>query len=185
MSIGYPLPDVEVRLVGADAPERGALEVRCPAVMRGYLNLPKVNAEVLNDGWYKTNDILRRDEHDFYYFVGRADDMFVCNGENVFPAAVETLLEKHPAVLQACVVPATDAQRGHVPIAFVVLRPGTESSDEELRAYTIANGPPVQHPRKVVFLDELPLLGSNKLDRGKLRLEAERIAAQGASGSVH
>ena len=64
------------------------------------------------DGYYKTGDILRRDADGFHYFVDRVDDMFVCNGENVFPVEVEKLLESHPAIKQACVVPVDDEVRG-------------------------------------------------------------------------
>ena len=58
----------------------------------------------------------------FYYFTGRADDMFVCGGENVYPGEIEKMLERHPAVLQAAVVPVPDEIKGEIPIAFVVLK---------------------------------------------------------------
>ena len=65
-----------------------------------------------------------RDAEGLFYFVGRADDMFVCGGENIYPSEVEKMLEKHPAVHQACVVPMPDELKAHKPVAFVVPRAG-------------------------------------------------------------
>jgi acyl-CoA synthetase (AMP-forming)/AMP-acid ligase II len=123
-SIGWPFEDVELRLVdarGEDA-EEGVLWQRTPANMRSYLNLPGKTREVLTeDGWYISGDVFRRDAEGAYFFVGRTDDMFVCGGENVFPGEVEHLLEQHPAVVQACVVPVPDEIKGEKPFAFVVV----------------------------------------------------------------
>ena len=169
LALGYPLPGQR----GAPGRRRhartkGVLEVRCPAVMEGYLNLPEVTAAVLRDGWYRTGDLVRRDADGFYFFVGRADDMFVCSGENIYPGEVEGMLERHPAVHQASVVPVADDERGQIPVAFVVLRPGAAASEDEIKALALANAMPVQHPRRVWFEPELPLTGTNKIDRRAL-----------------
>jgi len=166
-----------VRLVGGDGPDDGVLEVRCPAVMEGYANLPEATAAVLRDGWYRTGDRVRRDADGFYFFVGRADDMFVCSGENIYPGEVEAVLERHPAVHQASVVPLADDERGQVPVAFVVRRPGGAAGEAELKAFALARLMPVQHPRRVWFVDELPLTGTNKIDRRALIAEARRRTA--------
>src|SRR5256885_10428302 len=107
LSLGYPLPDVEVRLAGVTGDE-GVLQVRSPAMFTEYLNLPGVTGAKLRDGWYDTGDVMRRDGSGFYYFTGRADDMFVCGGENVYPGGIEKMLERHPPVLQAAVVAAAE-----------------------------------------------------------------------------
>ena len=73
------------------------------------------------DGWYISGDVFRRDAAGAYTFVGRADDMFVCGGENIYPGEVESMLERHPDILQACVVPVPDEIKGEKPFAFVVL----------------------------------------------------------------
>src|SRR2546429_9668 len=101
--------------------------------------LAEATAKVLGDGCYWTGDVMRRDENGFYFFVGRADDMFVCSAENIYPGEVEALLERHPAVHQASVVPIADEERGQIPIAFVVLRPGAAASEVELRQFALAN----------------------------------------------
>lgn len=166
-SIGYPCPGVEVRLVEMEGGSGAVLEVRSPANMNEYRNLPDRTAERLKDGWYHTGDVIRRDENGFYFFVGRDDDMFVCNGENIYPGEVELLLERHPAIRQACVVPVDDPIRGKAPVAFVVAdAPITEA---DIQAFARESGPAVQYPRRVVFLKELPLSGTNKVDRNALK----------------
>jgi acyl-coenzyme A synthetase/AMP-(fatty) acid ligase len=134
---------------------------------------------VLRDGWYWTGDVVRRDRDGSYFFVGRADDMFVCSGENIYPGEVEALLERHPAVHQASVVPVADEERGQIPVAFVVLRPGADAGEAELKQFALSNAPPVQHPRHVFFKPELPLTGTTKIDRRALAEEAARLTARG------
>jgi long-chain acyl-CoA synthetase len=179
LALGYPLPGNEVRLSGGAGPDEGVLEVRCPAVMEGYANLSDATARVLRDGWYWTGDVVRRDRDGSYFFVGRADDMFVCSGENIYPGEVEALLERHPAVHQASVVPVADEERGQIPVAFVVLRPGADAGEAELKQFALSNAPPVQHPRHVFFKPELPLTGTTKIDRRALAEEAARLTARG------
>jgi acyl-CoA synthetase (AMP-forming)/AMP-acid ligase II len=143
--------------------------------MPGYHNLPDKTAAVMTpDGYYITGDVMRRDAQGFYYFVGRADDMFVCNGENVYPAEVEQMLERHAAIHQTCVVPVPDEIRGQKPVAFIVLVPGASMTVQEVKDYALANGPAYQHPRRVEFVSELPLAGTNKIDRNALMERARR-----------
>jgi acyl-CoA synthetase (AMP-forming)/AMP-acid ligase II len=145
------------------------LWIRTPAIMAGYLNLPDKTREVLTrDGWYISGDILRRDSDGAYYFVGRADDMFVCGGENIYPGEVEALLERHPDIIQACVVPVPDEIKHEKPFAFVVTRNG-QLSEDAVKQYALAHAPAFQHPRHVVFMPELPLASTGKVDRVVLR----------------
>lgn len=168
-SIGVPYPGTEARLVGGPSENEGELVLRNPGVLLGYHNLPEETAKRLRDGWYHTGDVCRRDDQGFYYFVGRTDDMFVCGGENIFPIEVESLLERHPAVHQAHVLPFAHEMKGQVPYAFVVLRPGLRATEDELKQFALAHGPAYQHPRRVYFLDQLPLAGTNKIDQQRLR----------------
>ena len=178
LALGYPVPGCEVKLVGGTA-EEGVLWMRNPAVMAGYHNLPERSAKVLHDGWYDSGDVMRRDRDGFYYFVGRADDMFVCAAENIYPAEVEKLLESHPAIQQACVVPLAEEERGQVPVAFLVLRPGSELNAAAVKVHALAHGPAYQHPRRVEFLAELPWAGTNKIDRKALIDRARRLEEAG------
>jgi len=104
-----------------------------------------------------------------YYFVGRADDMFVCGGENIYPGEVETVLERHPDIIQACVVPIPDEIKYEKPFAFVVARAGSQVTEDEVKRHALAHGPAFQHPRHVVFMPELPLASTGKVDRVALR----------------
>jgi acyl-CoA synthetase (AMP-forming)/AMP-acid ligase II len=178
-SIGYPYRGTEAKLIGGPSEQEGELLVRNPGVLLAYHNLPEETAKRIQDGWYHTGDICRRDAEGFYYFVGRTDDMFVSGGENIFPIEVQTLLEKHPAVHQAYVMPFAHELKGEVPYAFVVLRAGSDATEDELKAFALAKGPAYQHPRRVFFLDQLPLAGTNKIDQQQLRAwAAERIASK-------
>ena len=144
----------------------------------GYRNLPEKTKGALRDGgWYHSGDVVRRDEMGFHWFVGREDDMFVCGGENIWPVEVERMLERHPEIAQSIVVPIPDETKQHLPVAFVVRRAGSELDEQAVKAWALANGPAYQHPRRVVFLDALPLAGTNKIDRAALKAQAERLFA--------
>jgi long-chain acyl-CoA synthetase len=181
LSVGAAHPDVELRLVdGADrAASEGVLQMRCPALMTGYHNLPEATAKALTaDGFYITGDVFRRDSDGFYYFVGRSDDMFVSGGENVYPGEIEAVLERHPDIHQAVVVPVDDELKFKKPVAFVVMRPGAAPSEAAVKAFALANAAPYLHPRRVWFLPEMPLAGTNKIDRRSLARRAAELLYQ-------
>jgi acyl-CoA synthetase (AMP-forming)/AMP-acid ligase II len=178
MSVGYPHPKVQLRLIdGADRNARqGILEMKSPALMLGYHNRPELQP-FTEDGFYNTGDVLRRDEHGFHYFVGRVDDMFVSGGENIYPSDVERMLERHPDVAQAAVIPIDDEIKGQKPVAFIVPKAGHQPTEAAIKQFALANAPAYQHPRFVWFLDKLPLAATNKVDRGALQQMArERLA---------
>ncbi len=178
MSVGYPHPKVQVRLIGENgAPsDPGVLEMKSPAIMNGYHNRPDVASPITADGFYFTSDVFRCDENGFYFFVGRTDDMFVSGGENIFPGEVEKMLESHPDVIQACVVPVDDDIKGTKPVAFVVKREGSDLNEAKLKSFALANAPAYQHPRSIWFVGSLPLASTNKLDRKAMHdMAAERL----------
>jgi acyl-CoA synthetase (AMP-forming)/AMP-acid ligase II len=185
-ALGYPLAGT-TRLVDAsgnvvEGPGEGVLQMRNPATMRGYRNLPEKTRSALRDGgWYHSGDRVRRDAQGFHWFIGREDDMFVSSGENVWPGEVEKMLEKHPEIAQAIVVPVPDETKQALPVAFVVRRAGSKLDGEGVKAWALANGPAYQHPRDVHFLDALPLAGTNKIDRSGLRARAAAARAGGAT----
>jgi acyl-CoA synthetase (AMP-forming)/AMP-acid ligase II len=183
-SVGTPHPKVQLRLVdgGNRDAEQGVLEMKCPAVMNGYHNRPDVKPPFTADGFYVTGDVLRRDGNGFHYFVGRTDDMFVSGGENIYPTDVEKMLERHPDVGQAVVIPVDDDIKGTKPVAFVIPKAGHTPTEDAIKKYSLENAPAYQHPRFVWFMDELPLASTNKVDRNALRkLAQERVAAAAAS----
>ena len=184
LSVGWPVPGVEVRLVNRDGrdSDEGELWQRTPAVMTGYINLPdKTKEAVTEDGWYCSGDVFRRGKDDAFFFVGRTDDMFVSGGNNVFPADVERMLETHPAVAEACVVPVADEIKGAKPVAFVVARAGATINEDEIKRHALDNAPPYQYPRRVFVVGALPLAGPGKIDRRELAARAERDAQPAVS----
>jgi long-chain acyl-CoA synthetase len=185
-SVGYPHPKVEVRLVddAGRIADQGMLEMKSPAVMLGYHNRPELPSPITADGFYRTGDVFRRDGDGFHYFLGRTDDMFVSGGENIYPGDVERMLERHPAVAQACVVPIDDDIKGQKPVAFIIAKPGVpgaEATPDDIKRFALANAPAFQHPRFVWFVDRLPLSTTNKIDRSELKRDAaERLARERA-----
>jgi acyl-CoA synthetase (AMP-forming)/AMP-acid ligase II len=156
--------------------------MKCPALMLGYHNSPasggrEGSGPLTADGFYVTGDVFRRDADGFHYFVGRTDDMFVSGGENIYPADVERMLERHPDVAQAAVVPIDDDIKGQKPVAFVIRKAGRALDGEDVKRFALAHAPAYQHPRFVWFVDELPLASTNKLDRVALqKMAGERMA---------
>jgi long-chain acyl-CoA synthetase len=181
LSPGAAHPSVQLRLVrdGREVEDQGELEMKCGALMTHYHKLPETTAKVMTpDGYYRTSDVFRRDADGFFYFVGRVDDMFVCGGENIYPGDVEKMLEKHPAIHQAAVLPVPDELKGHKPVAFVVRANGAALDEQAVKSYALANAPAYQHPRRVFFVDEMPLAGTNKIDK---RVLAKQIPADAVS----
>jgi acyl-CoA synthetase (AMP-forming)/AMP-acid ligase II len=168
VSTGCRHPNVQLRLVrdGQEVQDQGELQMRCGALMTHYHKLPETTAKVMTpDGYYRTSDVFRRDANGFFYFVGRVDDMFVCGGENIYPGEVEKMLERHPDIHQAAVIPVPDELKGHKPVAFVVRASGAALDEQSVKSYALANAPAYQHPRRVFFIDEMPLAGTNKIDK--------------------
>ncbi len=181
-SCGVDVPGAENRIVSTEdgatecgVDEVGELATRNPGLLKGYWKLPEVTAQKLRDGWLYTGDLMRRDRDGYYFFVGRKDDMINVAGENVYPKEVEDVLLRHPAIRDACVVPAPHLTKGSVPVAYVVARdPAAAPSEEEVKRFFLERGAPYAHPRRVVFLERLPLGGTGKLDRAALK----RMAAE-------
>ena len=177
LSIGYPLPDVQLRLSGGDTPDEGVLHIRSPGMMMGYDGRPEdTRARFSSDGWYVTGDVLRRDADGFYFFVGRDDDMFTVGGYNLYPATVEATLLRHPDVQQVAVVAVEDEVRGHVPIAFVRACAGAAPDEAQLQRFALDHAPAHEYPRRVVLVDELPLAGTGKIDYRSLRERARLLS---------
>jgi acyl-CoA synthetase (AMP-forming)/AMP-acid ligase II len=109
--------------------------------------------------------------------------MFVSGGENIYPGEVEKMLETHPAIEQACVIPIDDDIKGQKPVAFVVLRPDAVLTEEDIKRYALSHAPAYQHPRFVWRLDALPLSSTNKIDRQQLTAIARTLLASARQSS--
>ena len=174
-SIGRPNYFVDVRVVDDDnqplGPNQpGELVLKGPSRSSGYWQNPEAYAAVLDsDGWFHTGDIVRYDEDWYFYVVDRKKDMFISGGENVYPAEIEAVLYRHPAVHMCAVVGAPDSKWGEVGKAFVVLKPGATATADEMLAHMAANLARYKVPKTVEFRSELPLSGMGKILRRELR----------------
>ena len=148
--------------------------MRSPANLRAYHNLPQVTAErLLEDGWFRTRDIVRADEHGYVEIVGRLDDRISCAGESIYPKEVENVLLGHPDIVDVAVVPMADDVKGEVPVAFVVERTRGAAREPDIKDFFLKNGAAYMHPRRVFVLPEMPLTSAKKIDRGTLKKLAE------------
>lgn len=183
-SVGWPVKGNEFKLVGEQAPDFGILYVKGPGMMNGYHNNPAETARRLKDGWFDTGDVLRRDAQGWYYFISRSDDMFVSSGNNIYPLEVELMLERHPDIDLAAVVPVPDEIKHRIPYAFIVKRPGSSLSEQDVKDYSLKNAPPYQYPRKVIFVDAMPMNGVGKIDRRGLEKRAQEICEMASTAPV-
>ena len=170
-SAGRPLPGVAVRIAEPGPDGIGDIQVLTPAAFSGYLGEAAGPAGAFTfDGWLRTGDLGRLDEDARLYVVDRRTDLFVSGGENVYPAEVEAVLEMHPAVAGAGVAGRPDATWGAVPVAGIVLRPGTaDPGDDALLAWCRDRLAPYKVPAAFVRLASLPRTPSGKLRRADLR----------------
>src|SRR5262245_50611098 len=173
-SIGRPLPDVEVRIVDEDgrampAGEVGEIHVRTPRAMKGYAGAKE--SPFTADGWLPTRDMGWMDDDGYLYVAGRKDDMIIRGGENIAPAEVEAVLVSHPAIEEAAVVGVPDDEWGQRVPAFVALRPGAETSAEELGEFCRQRLASFKKPEVFRFLPELPKNPMGKILRRELRVQ--------------
>ena len=184
-SMGRPVPGFEIALLDDDLCELGAdvegevavrIAPRRPlGLFREYWRNPEENAVRFRGDWYLTGDRATRDADGNYWFVGRADDVIKSAGYRIGPFEVESVLIEHPAVLEAAVVAKTDAVRGAIVKAFVVLRKDCAPSDGlklELQEHCKRATAPYKYPREIEFLTELPKTISGKIRRVDLRERA-------------
>ena len=172
-SVGFPVPGIRIRL-----DENGVLQIKSPALMKGYNNRPDINS-FTEDGYFITGDVFRTNKYGFYFYIGRNDDMFKSGGEKIYPSEIEETIDKHPAVAMSVVVGVPDDIKGFKPYAFVTLKPGHSASDIEVQQFTINRVATYQIPREVWIVDELPKTNIGKIDRRALTsLAMERLQTQ-------
>ncbi|MFD5002995.1 long-chain fatty acid--CoA ligase [Streptomyces mutabilis] len=170
-SAGLPQFFSDVRVVdpaGEDA-VRGELLVEGPNVMHGYWNLPEETSAVLQDGWFRSGDVVVTDDEGYVTIVDRAKDMIISGGENVYPAEVEKALFEHPAVADCAVIGVPDEKWGEVPRAVVVLAPGAEADAEDILASLDGRLARYKIPKSLVLTDALPRSGAGKLLKPRIR----------------
>jgi long-chain acyl-CoA synthetase len=184
-SIGLPFPDTDVKIVDLETGERelpvgevGELVARGPQVMKGYWNRSdEENRKMLRNGWLYTGDIARMDEEGFFYIVDRKKDMIKTKGENVYPREVEEVLFRHPKIKDAVVAGVPESFSVEAIKAYVVLRDGTQATDDEIIQFCQKELAKFKVPKYVEFRKELPKTIVGKVLR-RVLLEEEKDKAK-------
>lgn len=175
-SIGVVVSNTEVRVVDPESGEDldrnqdGEIWVRGPQVMRGYLNNPHATSITIDgEGWLHTGDIGHVDENDHFYIVDRLKELIKYKAFQVPPAELEGLLLTHPDVADAAVIGIPDEEAGELPKAFVVLKPGHDTTPEALMEFVAGHVAHYKQVRIVEFVHEIPKSASGKILRRLLR----------------
>jgi long-chain acyl-CoA synthetase len=168
-SIGIPIWGVEVKLIDeswgtVEGPDEiGEIAIRGHCIMRGYYNRPEATAEVMNNGWFRSGDLGRRDKDGFYYVVDRAKDMIIRGGFNVYPREIEEVLMTHEGVSLAAVIGVADPKLGEEVKAYIIRKDGATVTEEELVAWSKEQMAAYKYPRVVTFVESLPMTATGKL----------------------
>jgi len=174
-TVGKAIWGVEVEVAKADiddhiellpAGELGEIVVRGHNIFKGYLNKPDATAAAIVDGWFRTGDLGDKSEDGYVRILDRKKDMVIRGGYNVYPRDVEEVLLRHPAIAQVAVIGLPDAQYGEEVVACVV-RAG-DGSEEEIIAWSKEQLAAYKYPRRVIFIDALPLGPSGKVLKREL-----------------
>ena len=182
-TVGRIQPRLEAKVVDADGRPvpvgaTGELWVRGYSVMRGYWGDEERTREAVTDGWMHTGDLATIDDEGYCQIVGRAKDMLIRGGENIYPREIEEFLFRHPKVQQVQVFGVPDEKYGEEVCAWVVLHPGAQASEDEIRDFCRGQIAHYKVPRHVRFVDEMPMTVTGKVQKFVMR---ERMAAELAS----
>lgn len=190
-SSGKVIPGYEAKIVNHEghpvAPgEIGSLLIKGDSTCTGYWNQQEKTQDTFEGHWFRTGDKYYQDEDGYFWYVGRADDLFKVNGRWLSPAEVESALIAHPAIREAAVVAREDESKLTKPAAYVVVNPSFHPSDElvrELQEWVVERIGAYKHPRWIEFMSELPKTATGKLQRFKLReLQAQNSPSRRPSG---
>ncbi len=174
-TVGRSIRNVEVRITPPEGNamatgQDGEILVRGPCVMKGYYKNPDETRRVIDaDGWFHTGDIGRLDAVGYLAITGRAKEMLIVGGENVYPREIEAAIESHRGVLQAAVIGIQDGLRGEVPIAFVIPEPGADLTEDVLRQHARQLIAGFKVPRRIVVREDLPKGSTGKILKRRLR----------------
>jgi fatty-acyl-CoA synthase len=173
-SVGKPVFHAEVRIVDrhgrqCQPGQVGEIVARGSIMMTEYWQDPVKTEDTIRGGWLHTGDLARMDEDGYFYLIDRAKDMFISGGENVYPAEVERVLRKHPAVEDIAVVGAPDETWGEVGYAFVITKPGTDLKPEDLIGFCDGQLARYKWPKQILFAEDFPRTALGKVRKTVLR----------------
>jgi malonyl-CoA/methylmalonyl-CoA synthetase len=175
-TVGFPLPDVEIRIADPEtgeeleAGEVGAIEVRGPNVFKGYWRMPeKTEAEIRSDGFFITGDLGKVDERGYLHIVGRGKDLIITGGFNVYPKEIESEIDAIPGIVESAVVGLPHADFGEGVTAVVVKAPGAELDEAAILAALDGRLAKFKLPKRVLFVEDLPRNTMGKVQKNVLR----------------
>jgi len=174
-TVGKPVPGTEVQIRdpdgnALDTGQEGEICVRGPQVMKGYHNRPADTAEVIDkNGWFRTGDIGKLDQDNFITITGRAKELIIVGGENVYPREIESVLEQHPNVAEVAVVGRPDQSRGEVVIAFLILNENAKATADDLRNFCREHLAGYKIPRQIHIRPDLPRGPTGKILKKELK----------------
>ena len=157
-SIGTPVPGVEMKLIDPESWDEvnpdavGEIAIKGHNVMKGYYGRPDATEEAIQDGWFRSGDLGRRDEDGWYYIVDRSKDMIIRGGYNVYPREIEEVLMTHEAVSLAAVIGVPHESHGEEIKAVVILEEGAELTEDELVAWGKEQMAAYKYPRIIEFV---------------------------------
>jgi fatty-acyl-CoA synthase len=183
-TIGRPLANTEVKIVSpitgdtVAVGEQGELCARGNQVMKGYDDEPEATARAIDrDGWLHTGDLAAMEESGYFHITGRAKEMIIRGGENLFPAEIESYLGTHPKVAEAYVVGLPDARLGETVLAWIRLRSGVSATEEEIREFCQGRIAHFKIPQYFRFVEQFPLTVTGKVQ--KFRIRQQEIQERG------
>jgi len=173
-SIGLVAHSWEVKIVNEEAEEVpvgevGEMMVKGPGLFKGYWRMPEATKAAFKDGWFFTGDMGYVNEDGYMFIVDRKKDMIICGGYNVYPREIEEMLFTHPAVLEAAVIGVNDSEKGEIPKAFIVPKPGSNVTADEIKAFCKERMAAYKAPREVEIIKELPKNPTGKILKRELK----------------
>jgi acyl-CoA synthetase (AMP-forming)/AMP-acid ligase II len=172
-SLGWPLPHLDMAILDDDGNilpdgKEGEIGLRGPSVMLGYWNNPEASDAALGHGWLRTGDIGRRDDKGLFYLLGRSKELIKTGGENVYPAEVDEVLLRLPAIADVGIAGVKDKKWGEAVKAFIVLKPGMALTRAEVSDWCKQHIAGYKRPRYIEFVERLPRDHYGKLRRREL-----------------
>jgi acyl-CoA synthetase (AMP-forming)/AMP-acid ligase II len=173
-SVGLPSFECDVKLVDnrdreVQCGEVGEIVQRGPGNMIGYWKDPALTAEIMKDNWIHTGDMAYADENGYIYIVDRKSDMIISGGFNIFPAEVEKILNQHEAVTESAVIGIPDDKWGEAIQAFIVLKPGSSVTEQEILEFSKTRITGYKNPKHIIFVKNLPKDNHGKIQRRSLK----------------
>lgn len=188
-TVGRAFPFVECRVINPETNEevpfgvQGEFIARGYNVMKGYYKMPEATAQAIDtDSWLHTGDLATQDENGYFKITGRIKDMIIRGGENIYPKEIEEFLYTHPEVKDVQVIGVPSKEYGEEVMACIILKEGSEITEDDIKAYVKSHMARHKTPRYVSFTKEFPMTASGKIQKYKMRESAiEMLQLQDAA----